>query len=392
MMRIAVLGGAGMMGRITVRDLVETAPAEVEILIADYDLAAADALAKTLGSPRLRTVRIDANDVADSAQVLAGSFMVVNTAQHKFNVPVMEACLRAGSHYTDLGGLFHVTRKQLELHSRFREAGLVAVLGMGAAPGIVNVLARKAADPLDRVDEIHVLVGSEDNTVGRTPSVFGASYSMETIIEEATEPAALFTGGDWAFVEALSGESDVDFPAPVGRQRPARTLHSEVATLPLSYRDKGVREVSFRIAFSEDLVTKLRFLRSLGLFSITPVRVGGAEVSPRSLMLRLLRDVPPGDPGGVPNEYEVLRVVVIGSVGGREIETTIDCHCRGIPEWGFGVDVDTGCPPSIVAQLILRREISGRGCLPPELAVPVAPFVAELEKRHMRIEERTVNR
>ena len=290
---LAVVGGAGAMGRIAVRDLVETADAEVGILIADYNQRAASDLARAYRG-RARSVQVDVTNVAATARALkrADTFAVINCCQHELNLPVMEAALRAGAHYCDLGGLFHVTRRQLELHTRFKRAGLLALLGIGAAPGVVNVLARAAADEMERVDEIHVLVGNVDRTPGRDPGVLGASYSIQTILDEASLPAAIFTDGKFAFVDAMSDPQAVQFPLPVGLRHPARTLHSEVATLPLSYRDKGIREVSFRIAFSDAFAERLRFLHALGMTSTTPIPVGKAKVAPRDLLTALATGYP----------------------------------------------------------------------------------------------------
>jgi saccharopine dehydrogenase-like NADP-dependent oxidoreductase len=302
----------------------------------------------------------------------------------------MEAAARAGCHYTDLGGLFHFTRKQIKLDDKFKKKGLMAVLGMGSAPGIVNVLARSAADTMEQVHEIHILVGGIDRTadVPRTP--LGTSYSLLTILDEATLPAAVFTEGRFAFAPAMSGGVEVDFPDPVGVRRPAYTIHSEVATLPLSYRKKGIREVSFRIAFHDELEANLRFLNAMGLTSEQPIKVGRQEVVPRDVLLALARRLPQVEGSLTPDEHEVLRVVVRGVAAGKAVEETVDCHCPGIPAWGMGVDVDTGCPPSIVMQLLHRGEITGRGVLPPERAVPPGPFFDELEKRGMRVERRRV--
>ena len=251
---VAVVGGAGAMGRIAVRDLVETAGPDVRVVVADRDGDVAAALARRLrAGRRVHAVEVDARRPAETARRLAGAFAIVNCCPHDFNLPVMEAALRAGAHYCDLGGLFHVTRAQLKLDRRFRDAGLLALVGIGAAPGIVNVLARAAADEMDRVDEIHILVGGADRTPGRDPGVLAASYSIQTILDEASLPAAVFTGGRFAFVEPMSDPWPVRFPAPIGLRHPARTLHSEVATLPLSFRAKGIREVSFRIAFPDVL-------------------------------------------------------------------------------------------------------------------------------------------
>jgi saccharopine dehydrogenase-like NADP-dependent oxidoreductase len=77
---------------------------------------------------------------------------------------------------------------------------------------------------------------------------------------------------------------------------------------------------------------------------------------------------------------------VHGEQEGRPAEEVLTCHAPGIPAWGVGVDADTGCPPSIAIQLLLRGEIEARGVLPPEVAIPVAPFFAELDRRGMRVD------
>jgi saccharopine dehydrogenase-like NADP-dependent oxidoreductase len=386
---IAVVGGAGAMGRIAVRDLVETAGAQVRIVIADYDERAAKQLARASGG-RARAIEVDVTRVAATARALAheGTFAVINCCQHDFNLPVMEAALRARAHYCDLGGLFHVTRKQLALDARFRRADRLALLGIGAAPGVVNVLARAAADDMERVDEIHISVGGVDRTPGRQAGVLGASYSIQTILDEASLPAAIFTGGRFAFVEPMSDPQPVEFPPPVGLRHPARTLHSEVATLPLSYRAKGIREVSFRIAFPEPFAERLRFLRALGMTATAPIAAGKTKVAPRDLLTALYHRLPKPAAGGAPDEYEVLRVVVRGARGGQEVQEVLDCHTPGIPAWGMGVDVDTGCPPSIAMQLLAAGAITARGVVPPERAIPAEPFFRELEKRGMTIDRK----
>jgi saccharopine dehydrogenase-like NADP-dependent oxidoreductase len=163
-----------------------------------------------------------------------------------------------------------------------------------------------------------------------------------------------------------------------------------VATLPLSYRKKGIKEVSFRIAFDETLDEKLRFLRALGLSSAEPLQLHRSRVVPRQLLLALLARLPPPAPAiGPIDEYEVLRVVVRGQRAGQSVEEVLDCHVPGISTWGMGIDVDTGCPPSIAVQLLARGQISARGALPPERAVPCEPFFAELAKRGMSVHRQT---
>ena len=107
---------------------------------------------------------------------------------------------------------------------------------------------------------------------------------------------------------------------------------------------------------------------------------------PRDVLLALLAKQPKTDAGGVSDEYEVLRVIVRGLRGGHKVEEVLDCHCPGIPKRHLGVDVDTGCPPSIFVQMLARGEIAARGVLPPEVAIPAEPFFRELIARGMTIQ------
>ncbi len=377
------------MGRITVRDLYETAP-EAELLIADADRQGAAALARAYRDDRVGATFADATRSRQLTGILRGAFAVVNAVQFELNLHVMQAALAAGCHYIDLGGLFHMTRQQLRLDRPFRQAGLTALLGIGAAPGITNVLARRAAERLDCVTEIHFKLGAHSATRFDAPPVLPVSYSLQTVLQEFALRPAVFTGGRMRFVEPLSGEVDEEFPAPVGRQRPMYTLHSEVATIPRTYRSKGVREVSFRIAFGPEAKAKIRFLRDLGLASEEPVRVGGRPVVPRGLLMALARKLPKPRAKGPLRECEVIRTVVKGEREGDPVVWTLDCVGRGIRRWGVGFDLNTGAPPSIAAQLLARGAIVARGAVPPEVAVPPLPFFRELRRRGMVLRERVV--
>src|ERR1017187_4177520 len=152
-MKYVVIGGAGAMGRITVKDLVETCPKDegTEILIADYDLEKARVLSHIYCDPRVKAVQVDVKNTDQAVQTLAGSFVLINAAQYQLNLDVMEIALRLKCHYVDLGGLFHYTLKQLQLNDRFKAIDRTALLGMGAAPGITNILSRFGAAQPDTV-------------------------------------------------------------------------------------------------------------------------------------------------------------------------------------------------------------------------------------------------
>ena len=191
-MRITVLGGAGKMGCIAVQDLAGDRRVG-EVVIADRDLAQARMVAETIGSPKITIRPVDVADHDALVGVLRGAGACLNGTVYYTNLPVMDACLEARVHYTDLGGLFHTTRRQLALSDRFAEAGLSAVLGMGSAPGVPNVQARYAADRLDTVEVIRIYDGIQPPP----PDDVRFTYAVPTIVDELTLAPMVYRDGEF---------------------------------------------------------------------------------------------------------------------------------------------------------------------------------------------------
>jgi len=234
---IAVIGAAGTIGRIVVDFLEEWG---VDVARRDTRLEGDE--------------HVDASDAASVARALAGSDVVVNSVAYRLNVPVMRGALDAGAHYVDLGGLFHVTRLQLELDHDFREAGLTAILGMGSAPGKSNLLARAAVERLgEEPRSMEIWAASRDPAAADHP--FPAPYSVRTLLDELQMKPMVVREGDLEEVEPLTGDAEREFPEPIGRATGIYTLHSELATLPAAY--PSLREASFRLCLAPGLLDKL---------------------------------------------------------------------------------------------------------------------------------------
>ena len=379
--RVVILGGAGAMGRITVRDLRRTAP-HIDVVVADRDVAPV----RRLG---VRAVTADVTDAASLRRAVSGAAVVIASLPYRFNLAAMHAAVDAGAHYIDLGGLFHVTREQMRLSRAFRDTGCMAILGMGSAPGILNVLAVRAAHGLDRVREIHCMVGASDRTRFRNTSPLGFGYSPDTLLDEFAMQSAVFRDGRFRMVPPLDPNERiaVRFPAPVGRVELDSTLHSEVATLPLSFRGRGVRQATFRQSFDPEFRDRLAFLVRLGLVDTQPIALGASpRVVPRDVLRALLARLPTPQRIGKLDRYEILRVLVRGTRRGRSVSVTADCHAGPRAGWGIGPDIDTGAPPSIAAQFLVGGEIALRpGVWAPEQVVPVSPFLRQLGMRGMRV-------
>ena len=99
-------------------------------------------------APHSPTRAPPADAPASLARALEGCDVLVNSASYRVNLDAMTACLKAGCHYLDLGGLYWMTGRQLELGPRFEGAGLLALLGIGSAPGKTNLMALRAVREL----------------------------------------------------------------------------------------------------------------------------------------------------------------------------------------------------------------------------------------------------
>ena len=386
-MHIIVLGGAGAMGRIAVRTLIEYEDVD-QVTIADYNEERAHEVAADLNSSKIQVKQIDVNDSERLATLLHGSDVVLNAVEYIYNLPVLEACIQEKVHYADLGGLFHMTRKLMDRNAAAEAAGITAIVGMGGTPGITNLLARAAVDKLDRVDSIRVQLGCSDATPSTAPLV--APYSIRTILDEFTKQAQIFQDGAWYPQQPLTGQEEMIFPLPVGRATAIYSLHSECATFPVSFRDKGICHVSFKIAFPSDFLTKLKFLVDIGFGSDEPINVRGVKVSPREVLARLLEMAPVEDVE--PQDCDVLRIVAAGEASGQQVEITNQVVVLPYRRWGISAGaVDTGTPLAIAGRILANGEITRRGVFGPEMCVPIEPFFRELAHYDMHVTEtRTV--
>ena len=378
-MRAIVVGGAGAMGHIVVRDLARSPGVEL-VTVADLDAErAAQVAAATAKESAGAEIRSAGANVADPAfpDLLAGHDVCIASVAYRLNLHIVQACLTAGCHYVDLGGLFHVARKTLEFDERFRQANLTGVTCMGGSPGITNLLAVMGARELDpnSVTAIHVRLGATDPSIAGLP--LPIPYSLETLLDEFSVPAMAYRDGAFQEVEPLSEPEPVDFPEPVGHRTAFTTLHSEVATLPRAF--PTVSEVTFKISFEPGFAERLQTLTAIGLASTDPIDVKGTLVKPRDVLLELGRALPQAE--GT-EDTECLRVVLTGT---RDKEpATVIAQSLVTPDraWGVGGGgVDTGVPPSIVAQMIAVGEVKGPGMSAPEEAVDPDRFFARIAER-----------
>ena len=371
-MKIAVIGGAGGMGRITCTDAARS-PGVDEVVVVDRDRDGAEAVAAELGG----SVRV-APAGSTFAEAIAGCDAAVNAASHHLNLAVMRACLEVGAHYTDLGGLFHVAVEQYSLDEAFRSAGLSAAISMGSAPGVTNMLAALCAERLETVESIEIADAIIPGREVDPAQPYVPPYAASTLVDEFTMPAAVFLEGELRMVPAGSGARVYEFPEAAVEC--VYTIHSEPATLPRSYADRGIRRVEWRLGLPPIDVLRLRSFIAGGLTATDPVDVAGTAVVPRDVLVAVLMNQ--GGAEADAGMVEYLRVLVEGErASGERASLVAEMKVVARPEWGDDISYATGVPPSVAAQMLSRGEALRPGVGGPEVMLPVDAFFASLSAR-----------
>ncbi len=153
-MRILALGGAGEMGAAAAAVLAGNDTVS-ELVIADRDRHRAATVADHLG-PKASASQLDATDNRALVAAMQQCDIVVNTVGpfFRFGVPILTAAIEAGCAYIDICDDPEPTLQMLDLDHRARSAGVTALIGMGASPGIANLLALIAGRQLDAVESL----------------------------------------------------------------------------------------------------------------------------------------------------------------------------------------------------------------------------------------------
>ena len=378
-MKIAVVG-AGAMGRWAVKGLGLSADV-TEVVVGDYNEDQAREVAASHGGGKATGRFVDARDQEGVQAALAGCDAMVNATQHFWNITVMHAAAAAGVHYTDMGGLFHVTKQQVELHEEFRRAGVTAVIAMGGAPGVTNILAKYGAERLDIVEEAHALCGNVDDSDWSGYGGWVVPYSLETLCDEFSVVAPEFIDGHWVMdITGGEGPEDLDFGEPAGMLEAHYTIHSEPFTFWHAWKDQGLKTATFKLSLPSEFTEQMRFLERIGMTRTDEVEVKGAQVRPRDVLLRVVSEIPrPTEV--VLDDVDYLLGVVRGLKDGRRVEWRVRATIPAHKGYGAGGgDVDTGIPPAIVARMLARGDIAGPGVFVPEQVVPCEAFFAEFSR------------
>ena len=387
-MRVLVAGSGGVGAAFAA--IAQRRPVFTQVVMADVALERAQAVVARLGEPdRFTAERVDASSAADLVELIgrAKPDAVLNACDPRFNEPIFDACLRARVTYLDMAmTLSHphperpyeltgemLGETQFAQEQAWRDAGLLALVGIGVEPGLSDVFARYAADELfSRIEEAGVRDGADLIVEGYD---FAPTFSIWTTIEECLNPPLIWERGRGFYTTAPFSEPEVfTFPEGIGEVECVNVEHEEVVLIP---RWVDCERVTFKYGLGQEFIDVLSTLHKLGLDSTDPVSVRGRPVAPRDVVAAALPD--PATLGERMSGRTCAGTWVTGTGKDGNPRSTYLYHVvdneTTMREYGSQAVVwQTAINPVVALELLDRGEWKGTGVLGPE-AFPPGPFL-----------------
>ncbi len=383
--------GAGGVGAVVAHKCASVPEVFSEIVIASRTKAKCDKLAAAIGKPNIRTAQVDADNVPETIALLEREKpdLLINVALPYQDLPLMDACLATRTNYMDTANYEPKDVAKFEYkwqwayQDRFKEAGIMALLGCGFDPGVTSVYTAYAAK--HHFDEIHYL-DIVDCNAGDHGKAFATNFNPEINIREITQRGKYWENGQWIEIDPMSIHKSVEYPN-IGPKDSYLLYHEELESLTKNY--PSIKRARFWMTFGQKYLTVLNVLQEVGLTSIKPINYEGHEIVP----LQFLKAVLP-EPSSLGEGYKGQTSIgcqMRGIKDGKERTYYIwnNCdHAECFKEIGAqAVSYTTGVPCMLGAKMILTGKWQGTGVFNIEQFDP-DPFLAEIGKYGLPWNER----
>ncbi len=394
MSKILIIGAGGV-GQVVVHKCAQHPSVFSEIMLASRTKSKCDKFAEGVKNQYgvdVKTVGIDAEDVP-ALTALLNKFrpkLVVNVALPYQDLTIMDACLAAKVNYLDTANYEPKEVAKFEYswqwayQDRFREAGLMAVLGCGFDPGVTNVFTAHAVK--HHFDEIHHL-DIVDANAGSHGKAFATNFNPEINIREITQNGKYYENGEWIEIPPFSIRQELTYPE-VGVKSSYVLYHEELESLVKHF--PTLKRARFWMTFGEEYLTHLRVIQNIGMAGIEPIKFKGIDIVPLEFLKAVLPN--PGDLGENYTGWTSIGCRIRGVKNGEEKTYYVwnNCsHKAAYEETGTqAVSYTTGVPAMIGAMMMLTGEWTGTGVFNVEQLNP-DPFMAKLNEYGLAWNEAT---
>ena len=375
--------GAGGVGQVVTHKCAQVPEVFSEIVLASRTLAKCERIAAQLDRP-IRVAQVDADDRAAMTALLERERpdLVINVALPYQDLPIMDACLAAGVHYLDTANYEPPEEAKFEYRwqwayqDRFRDRGLIALLGSGFDPGVTNVYTAYLRKHL--LDEIHEL-DIIDCNAGDHGQPFATNFNPEINIREVTAPGRYWQEDGWVSTPPLSHKRNFDFPEGIGPRQIYLMYHEELESLVKHFPE--IRRARFWMTFSDNYLNHLEVLRNVGMTRIDPVLYEGREIIPLKFLKALLPD--PASLGPLTKGRTCIGCLARGIKDGAKrvfyLYNICDHEACYREVQSQAISYTTGVPAMIGAKQILTGTWQGAGVFNMEQFDP-DPFMADLNR------------
>jgi len=350
-----------------------------ELILADFNLTAAQKLQEWLKYPQAKAVSIDAGNVDAVAKLAAGCSLILNATPYKFAVDITKAAIQAKVPMVDLGGDTDMVLKQLEYSEQAKSAGITIIPDCGMGPGITNVTVGHAMELLDEADEILTRDGGlPQNPVA--PLNYVLLFAIETLTNEYTGKTTAVRNGKIVEIDSLTEIETIEMPAPIGKVEATHGM-GMLSTLPWTYQGR-IKNMDNKFVRYPGHLQFIDMLRKAGFYSREVVQSEKGPIEPRAATKAILEKclTKPGTP-----DVSIIQTVSRGRKGSQKFEITHEIMDFSDPETGLtSMARTTGFSAAIAGQMIMDGRVKEKGVIPPELALPKLTFFEELQKRGIK--------
>ncbi len=378
-MKAVILGAVGAMGAHTSPELISSKRFD-QVVIADVDIEKAREMSAAWGLPPDAAVALDATDEAALQGLMADNpAVVVNALPKAFTLAVARAAIATTNiKVIDLSSLSDELRA---LDQEAQKAGVTYVAGCGSSSGLTNIMARHGARQMEAIKSIEISFASFRSIALSPASIHGVFWEFGP-----DSVRGYMSDGEYKQVPLWAESKEVAFPQPYGRLPVHVVPHSEPRTLS---RNLQAKRVVVRGTFTPKTMRLMHSLVEFGFFEPEPVVINDQPISRRDLIWHYLAQVP--EANQEPLWGYALHVEVTGEIDGRKLQRTLwtthpapeQSGWSGPAAWAKCVAL-----PLVAGTLLLAQDnYEGQGIDAPEAFLPGDPFLAELERRGLKVHE-----
>lgn len=373
--------GAGGVSSVVAQKCAQVPNVFSELMIASRTLSKCEQIASQIKNIPVLTKQIDADNVSELINLINEykPSIVINVALPYQDLSIMDACLATKVNYLDTANYepkdvakFEY-KWQWDYNEKFKEAGLLAVLGCGFDPGQTNIYTAYALK--NHFDEIHYL-DIVDCNAGDHGKAFATNFNPEINIREITQKGKYFENGKWNEIEPLSEHKPIEYPG-IGPKESYLLFHEELESLVKHI--PTIKRARFWMTFGQAYITHLNVLQNVGMTNIKPIMYEGREIIP----LQFLKAVLP-DPGSLGENYTgktSIGCYIKGKKNGVDKTYYIYNNCDHAEVYkevkAQAVSYTTGVPAMLGAMMVLTGQWQGKGVMNVEQFDP-NPFMQKI--------------